>query len=223
MLGLGQNSSIDSPPVTTPDATGSTVMRLDADGTPQSFFFSPYPAKDFALNSAGSVLIAAELPSDTFGGFTLPRPNGQNIAAMLRLKADLTPDLARSVSGLKGTEFDSPTRVALSDNGDALLAGNFFGTNVVFGPLVSKTTFSGGAFLAKLGTPPLPAIKANFSAGKLTLSWPGNSNWVLERVQALGATFAAFPYTTRTNPADASIIVDLPVEQNTAFFRLRKQ
>jgi len=101
------------------------ILRVDADGVPLSFFSVENILKDVALNSSGSVLLAAELGGVSFGGFTLPRPNGQNIAAMLKLKPDLTPDLARSVSGLKGLEFATPTRVALSESGDALLAGKF--------------------------------------------------------------------------------------------------
>ncbi len=41
---------------------------------------------------------------------------------------------------------------------------------------------------------------------------------MLERVQTLGGTFAVFNYATRANASDSSIVVDLPVEQNTAFF-----
>jgi hypothetical protein len=93
------------------------------------------------------------------------RPNGQNIAAMLLLGPDLAPQLARSVSGLKGFEYARPTHVALSAARDALLAGSFSRTNVVFGPVVSRSSSPGGAFLARLGLPALPSIVGRLPAG----------------------------------------------------------
>ena len=116
-------------------------------------------------------------------------------------------------------------RVALSPTGDALMSGSFFGTNVVFGPVLARaSTLSGfAAFLARLESPAAPAsppIQAGISGGILRLSWP-SGRWILERVDALGGSFSTFAYTATTNPVDGSVTVDIPLKGLGGFFRLR--
>ena len=202
------------------------VLRIDDHGTPQAAFEGLRPVLDAAVNPRGATLLASQFSGEFYFGPTLFRsPNGQDQGAMLLLKPDLTLDLARSVTGLKGLEYTRIGRIALSPQGDALMSGSFSGTNVVFGPLVARAPviFSAGAFLGRLAgstAPAIPSLHAEINRTNLRLTWPPDG-WILERVDALNGSFSSFAYTPTTNASDGRISVELPLHNLGSFFRLR--